>query len=767
MADAREVNATIVVAGAQVPLRITALTPRVLCLSFGDRPHGAATSYLPVPPVQESPPPGQARDGGVATASVSVAPDDAGMLVFRDAAGRALLQLAFTSLALTPEVNMRLMLPGEQHFYGMGEGGQQFDRLGVSRRLWNLQANHGQGADMAAPIVLSRAGYGLFIDNTARARIEYGDAVDGGTNLDYSAAAGPFDMYFIGGDLRAVLNDLAALLGRATMPPRWSLGYLQSTRHFKDADEITALAARLRERRLPCDAIIFLSTYGLAMGINRGVGHLAFHPELFADPAKVLGELHGRHMHSFSHEYPVLHEDSPLYAEAAARGYLLDHAYARLTPPTPDAAVFKEGQRFIDFSRADVRAWWWDAHRELIDHGISGWWLDGGEGPPPGFATAAGDTVLVHNRYDLWRHQAFAEGEARDRPNTRPFLLCRSGGPGMSRFGAIPWSGDIDCTFETMETQIRTGLSLGLSGIPHWGTDAGGFYMVAPDAGELFVRWLQFAAFCTLFRAHGHVWRKHLPWAYGDSVEAICRDTIELRYRMMPYSYTLMWQARCQGLPTMRALVLNYPDDPNVWDLGTQYLWGDDLLVAPVTRRGATHWPVYLPAGTWYDFWTQETYTGATAVTVEAPLSRLPLFVRGGAIIPFGPVMQYDGEVPIDDVTLLAYPERDSAFTLYEDDGVTNAYRSGGYAETRLECSADAQGITFRVHSATGQASVIPAGRRYTLKMRAPRAPAGVFLEGGGALAQGRNSDTGWWHDGGHFLFVRLPAGPCTARITI
>ena len=239
----------------------------------------------------------------------------------------------------------------------------------------------------------------------------------------------------------------------------------------------------------------------------------------------------------------------------------------------------------------------------------------------------------------------------------------------MARFGAIPWSGDINTTFETMETQIRIGLNLGMSGIPHWGTDTGGFCSVAPDQGELFVRWLRFSAFRTLFRAHGHVLRRHPPWAYGETIEAICRDIIEWRQRLLPYSYTLVWQAHRDGLPTMRPLVLNYPDDPNVWDLGSRYLWGDDLLVARVTRRGATRWTVYLPEGEWHDFWTHEWHSGPVGVTVAAPLARVPLFARGGAIIPLGPVVQYAGEQPLNELTRLTYASLSASFTVYEDGG--------------------------------------------------------------------------------------------------
>jgi alpha-glucosidase (family GH31 glycosyl hydrolase) len=744
---------------ATVPLRIEALTHQIFRLAVGERPFGAPSTYLPntSPPLRLSA--GRTDDRGLVTDLASATPD-AGRLIFRDAEGRALLRLAIDHLAVTPAARVRLEPPGEQHFYGMGEGGAQFDRLGSVRRLWNFQANRAQGADIAVPLIVSHLGYGLFIDNTARGRIETGDNDDGATVLDYTAEPGPFDFFFFAGGMRAVLGAVAELLGKATLPPRWALGYLQSTRHFDSTEEIIDLATQMRQHRLPCDAIIFLSTYGNARGINRGVGHLDFQPDLFADPAAVLGTLHARHFHTMSHEYPVVHECSPLYGEANARGYLLDHAYIRQRPVEPGAVTYKEGQRFIDFSRPEVRTWWWDAHRDLVAQGIAGWWLDGGEGPPAGTTLAVGDAAIVHNRFDLWRQQCFAEGEARDRPDRRPFLLCRSGGPGMSGLGAVPWSGDINTTFETMEQQIRIGLNLGLSGIPHWGTDVGGFYSVAPDQGELFVRWLQFAAFSTLFRAHGHVWRRHLPWAHGETIETMCRAIIELRYRLLPYTYTLVWQARRDGLPVMRPLVLNYPDDPNVWDLGTQYLWGDDLLVSPVTRRGATHWTVYLPAGTWHDFWTHETYHGPTGVTVAAPLDRLPLFVRGGAVVPLGPVVQYDGEYALDEVTLLIYPDGASSFSLYEDDGRTNGYLDGRYVETCIECHACSDGVTLRIDPPLGDMSLLPPARRYAVKLRAPCAPSKIVIEGAGSLPQNE-----WRYDGTHFLFIRMPTSPCTARV--
>ncbi len=453
----------------------------------------------------------------------------------------------------------------------------------------------------------------------------------------------------------------------------------------------------------------------------------------------------------------MLHEASPLFAEAERKGYLLDVAYPQLAPPHPGAVVYKEGQRLIDFSRPEVRSWWWQAHRHLMLLGVSGWWLDGGEGPPASASLHEGSASVLHNRYDLMRQQAFAEGEAADRPDARPFLLCRSGGPGMQRFGAAPWSGDINATFASLELQIRTGLNVGMSGVPHWGTDTGGFYRVGANDAELFVRWFQFSAFCSIFRGHGFVWRQHLPWSHGEAVENICRRYLELRSRLMPYSYTLAWQARTLGLPMMRPLVLNYPDDPNVWDLGTQYLWGDDILVAPVTRKGSTQWTVYLPEGVWHDFWTHQAYQGPGGVTVPAPLDTLPLFVRAGALIPLGPVKQYDAEPVANELVVLVYPRGQASFSLYDDDGYSNRYLDNDYAVTELGCVATAEGCVCRISPPTGSAS----GRSYVFKIFAKRSPRQVLIEDVHGATQ---ADPSWWYDG-TFLFVRTTQCASTVRV--
>ena len=252
-----------IVPHAPVPVRVTLAAPNLLRIAIGDRPAGAASSYLSAQPLTAAATLATRLDPGAI-----VATEDGGSLLFSNTAGRPLLRLDLASTTLTPTLRLRFEFLGEQHFYGLGEGGPQFDRLGAARRLWNFQSNRGHGADIAVPLLLSQAGYALFFDNSAAARIEPADVYEGFW-FDYTAEAGPLDLYLISGsDLRAVIAGVADLLGHAAMPPRWALGYMQSSRHFDGPEEVQALANTLREKRLPCDVLIFLSTYGTERGLN-------------------------------------------------------------------------------------------------------------------------------------------------------------------------------------------------------------------------------------------------------------------------------------------------------------------------------------------------------------------------------------------------------------------------------------------------------------------------------------------------------------------
>jgi len=772
----RREGSTLHLEGDGAPVTLTMVTPRIVGVRLETEGAGAVPSYVaprtPAAVPFELAPGEPARLATphlgieIATAPLRLAfldpggewllrePPDGGMSAEAgEASGRRRVHASFT-------------FSGEQHFYGLGQGGGGLERLGVTRQLWNSHLGHGPGTDTGIPLLVSSRGWALFIDNPGEATLAVGRS-DSGVRIVYTAETGTLCWYVLmGGSLRGVMREIADLLGRASLPPRWALGFLQSTRHFHDTAELRELPRTIREKRIPCDALIYLSSYGEALGWNRGVGHLEFQPALWGDPVALLGEARAQHFEAITHEYPVLHEESPLFAEAESRGYLVDAGYER---GGGTGANYRQGQRYLDFSDPKVGAWWWAAHRHLVALGVGGWWLDGGEGPPAAASLRGGSGRLLHNIYDRYRHEAFAAGEAADRPQQRVFLLCRSGAAGMQRFGSTTWTGDVNNDFATLDAQIPLGLNTGMSGVPYWGSDIGGFFHSVPETGELYARWFQLGAFSPIFRSHGWVWREHVPWAHGPRVEAICRAYAELRYRLLPYTYTLAWQAHAEGLPLMRPVVLNYPDDPRVWTLGHQYLWGDDLLVAPVTREGATTWPVYLPAGGWHDFWTGARHTGPGGVTVDAPLERLPLFVRAGAILPMGPVMQHSRERPLDELTLRLHPEGTSRFELYEDDGRTQGYREGRYARTIFECAVAPTEVTVRIGAPAGDMSVLPARRRYALELGAP-APRAVAVDGHGDLPRGdgpEEAGAGWWVDARGFTLVRLPDQPAPLTVRL
>lgn len=652
-------------------------------------------------------------------------------------------------------INLARPAAEETHIYGLGQGGggAQLERVGMSRMLWNSHHGHGPGTDMAVPLLIyigKTSSFGVFFDTTASARVDV-QRSDGGSHVHYEAETSSCDLYLIAGPSpQEVLHAYGSLTGLPPMPPKWSLGFIQSSRHWDDEDEIIGLAKELRERKIPCDAIVFLSTYGEAKSWNIGVGHLAIEPTLIPDPKRLFGELQNQWgFQLVTHEYPVVHPKSSHFADAVSQGYVVPlppaseprevesgPAGIRSITPTPlpnpsgrrPAQNFNEGQRLIDFSQPAARTWWWDEHRHLIDLGVAGWWLDGAEGPPSTSELAGGSGRVLHNVYAMLRMQAFFEGEARDRPRNRPWLLCRSGGAGMQRYAGATWSGDINTTFATFEAQIPLGLNTGMSGVPYWGTDIGGFFP-AGLTPELYARWFQFGAFCPVFRSHGWEWRQHVPWAHGTRVEDICRTFGELRMRLLPYIYGLAWRAHTMGEPFMRPLAYLFPADPNVWELGSQYMFGPSLLVAPVTRAGATSWPVYLPDGDWYDFWSHEVHHGPSAVSIACPLETLPLLVRRGSIIPMTSSALRTADQPSDEFSVLIYPPpsgTSSSETLYEDDGSSRDYASGGYATSVISCVAEERRVTVKIGAASGSFAGQSPLRRFSLRIRADAPPTGV-----------------------------------------
>ncbi|HTE48059.1 MAG TPA: TIM-barrel domain-containing protein, partial [Gemmatimonadaceae bacterium] len=337
-----------------------------------------------------------------------------------------------------------------------------------------------------------------------------------------------------------------------------------------------------------------------------------------------------------------------------------------------------------------------------------------------------------------------------------PWSLHRNGYPGIAQWGGWVWSGDTESSWKTLEGQVAVGINYSLSIAPFWGSDIGGFYATPELTGELYARWFQFAAFTPSFRAHGRTWQTRLPWGWGLSgmgpregnntntptanderrgiqqsemnnptIEPIAKKYSELRYQLLPYTYTLASEARATGMPLMRAMWLHYPDDAHVRGMGTQYLWGRDLLVAPVFQKAATSRDVYLPKGDWYDWWTNAKETGGRTITRPVDVATMPIYARAGAIIPVDPIRQYTSEVVSDPTTIRVYRGADGAFTMYDDDGASQDYLTGKGTWTRLTWDDRGQrlmiapgaprGATNLAGSRTFKVEMLPEGTTKTV----------------------------------------------------
>lgn len=659
---------------------------------------------------------------------------------------------------------LRYTLALEDHFYGMGQADQLRDRVDLDHRghvheVWN---QHSPPAATIFPALMSLRGYGLLIDNPSRAIWDLGHADP--KSFSYRARGGGLQYYvFYGRGLQRLLRTFYELTGFPPLPPRWVLGMLQSRYGYRNRRELEDIAATFRSRRLPCDALI------LDVFWFREMGDLAFDSIQWPQAQEMIARLKQHGFRTITIEEPYLTTKSRNYPEALANGYLAKHYDG--SPYTFD---FWPGEcGLVDFSNPAARAWWTGKHRALLELGVAGWWTDLNE-PAKHFRDMAhhgGSAAAVHNLNALHMQQAVFDAQQQFAPQQRAFILSRAAFPGSQRYGTALWSGDVDMTFAALRKQVALGLNVGLAGIPIWGSDIGGFGFGGKCTAELYARWFQFGAFCPLFRPHGDQTELREPWQFGLEIETICRKYLQLRYRLLPYIYSALRNACVDAVPIMRAMVWDFPQDPEVHNLGDQYLFGREILVAPILAEGATERSVYLPGGAWFDFWTDEIYSGPRHMTAQAALDTLPLFVRRGAIIPMGPEVQYSSEQPLDPLTLEIYPGADGSFNLYEDDGETNAYQNGAYAETCFRIWEAQDALFCHLGEARGGFAGFPPERTVLLNIHAQSAAARSVdcdnvavpaLATSDALASARFGCC--WDQGKRMLSIKLQ-GSRTGRI--
>lgn len=643
-------------------------------------------------------------------------------------------------LRLDEQTGVMNFLLGDKPVLAFGQGGPQFDRRGETYTNRNGQGGYRlrtHGGRTPIQWLIGTDGWAMLIHHPVGAFDLTGQegrltprGVDTPTSSVAGALAGspagalPLDVFIVGAREPAqVMAEYARLTGRPEMPPLWSLGYMQSHRTLAGPDEIKWVARTMREKKLPCDALIYLGTDFTPSGWNTHNGEFTWHPKNFPDPKKIIDELHAQNFKV------VLHT---VIEGRKLTGSVNDPCTAA---PLPSG-------RTADGKWPDNRqvSCYWPVHKQLYDVGVDGWWPDQGDG------------LDAPSR--LARHRMYWEGSQALRPNERPFALHRNGHAGMQRYGAFLWSGDVYSTWETLKTHVPIAVNTGLTGIPYWGTDIGGFVPTKEYTGELHVRWFQFGAFCPSFRSHGRTWHLRLPWGWNTGelghneisnytggaanpdlselrnpdVEPICRKYMELRYRLMPYLYSAVRESHETGLPIIRALWLHYAEDAVAVGRGDEYLWGRDILVAPVTEKGATSRNLYLPRGVWYDFWTEEKVEGGREISRPVDLATMPLYVRAGSIIPLGPVKQYTGEKVDAPLTLQVYSGANGVFTLYEDDGITFDYRKGKWMKIEIAWNDNRRRLTMRL--ATGSQMLAPLRRNIEVRLASDKTTRTVVFSG-------------------------------------
>jgi alpha-D-xyloside xylohydrolase len=604
------------------------------------------------------------------------------------------------------QVGATFSSPRDEHYYGLGQNQEGYlDRRGHAVRCAH-DYNAPAGQSVCVPFVVTNKGYGIVWDNPSVTTVAFGfnDVTrwtsDVGQRVSFFVIAGKtYDEIYSGYRL---------LTGDVPMLPKSAYGYIQCKQRYTSQDELIAVAKGYRERHLPIDDLVIDWFHYTQMG------EMDMDPAKWPDPVAMNRELHAMNFHTMISVWPRFVPEDRYYATVLKKGW-----FEALTTGTPTNGLpYDRAGSDIDTTNPEAAKWYWGIVKEnYVDKGFDAFWADETEPdlPPNGSYWHIGPGTQFFNVYPLFHTAAFYDGFRRDL-KTRALILARDSYLGAQHNGTIFWSSDISPNWDTLRRQVPTGINFVASGMPYWSTDIGGWqYLPAvhmpertplldpsdaranvggyEDYPELYVRWFEYGAFQPNFRSHGSRAQNEV-WSYGKEAEPILERYLRLRYRLMPYLYSLAHATHENGAPFMRGLFMDFGDDPKVADIGDEYMFGPALLVAPVTEQGVTSRSVYLPAGAnWYNFWTNERVHGGQTISVAAPIDVIPLFVRAGSILPLGePVESTNEKQRIAHVRV--YPGVDGDFELYRDDGTTYNYEKGESELTHLHWSEAAGKLT-------------------------------------------------------------------------
>lgn len=608
------------------------------------------------------------------------------------------------------EITAYKKLNTDEKFIGLGEKTGHLNRKGEGYTNWNTDA-YGYN-DFQDPIYASipfyigvhdSVCYGVFVDNTSKSFFNFGAANNRFSS--FTVENGDLDYYIIyGAKAGEIIKSYTWLTGRMPLPPKWSIGFQQCRYSYYPDTKVMEVANAFREKKIPCDMLYLDIDY---MYRNRV---FTWDSLRFKNPRNMLTDLKSMGFHTTTILDPgiAIADDYSVYKEAKSKDLFLKYpdgtAYA--------GEVWPGLCNFPDFTKPETRLWWGTNFKSLIADGVDGFWNDMNEPAMWGkhiptsvefdYDGRKATALSARNVYGMQMSRSTYEGVNKLLQNKRPFLLTRSAYAGIQRYSSI-WTGDNNPTDDHMLTGVRLVSSLGLSGVPFAGADISGY--TGDASAELYTRWMSIGVFTPLFRSHkSNNAHESEPWSYGLTTESIVRKYIEWRYRLMPYIYSTFYQSSISGLPVNRSLTITNTFQNNVYDKNfeNQFMFGDALLIAPC-KSNESLLKVYLPQGTWYDIYNDDKKQGNSILTVESPLNRLPVFVKGGSIIPQQETVQNTSEKAGDTLLVHIYFTADGEYTFnyYDDDGTTYDYLKSSYFKRTISFSPSVRKITFAESSGT------------------------------------------------------------------
>lgn len=667
---------------------------------------------------------------------------ESGKISFFDASGLPLLSEA-DGIDNTGNIKSVSLVPnGKQAFYGAGERGHRLKLNGDSLVMYNRQ-NYGYTGDdprisqmnITVPYFVSDKGYGVLFDDYAKAGLSLGDTI-----VYRSETAKPLSYFFINGNgtLAGATGQYTLLTGRQQLPPFWTLGYITSKYGYKTQTETLGVVDTLKTRGYPLDGIV-LDLYWY--GKETDMGRLEWNQEQWPDHRKMLTDLKEKGVNTVLISQPYLNKIGAIdnYNILSEAGMLVKDSAGH----TKDVTTWVGDAGMLDVSNPATREWMWNRYKSLTDDGVAAWWGDLGEPEvhPLGMMHDNGETTeQYHNVYGNEWSRIIHEGFRKDFPDRRIMMLMRGGTAGLQRYNVFPWSTDVSRSWGGLQPQVNIMLNSGLSGLAYMSSDVGGF-AVDPDHPtdpELYVRWLQMGTFTPTLRTHAQ--DRPEPYNYPE-MEEISRKFIKMRYEWLPYNYTLAYENVTEGLPLARPLNFRGENPQSIHDgLPDEYLWGDNLLVAPVMHKGMRSRKVSFPTGEWYDFNRPASplYRGGSIVTVEAPLDELPMFVRAGSFIPlYTKHIENTAQYNPQFLTVRYYPSSEwSDYTLYDDNRLSpTSIEESKYRLTTFSGRRDGQTIEIEAKGNGGTYPGAPATQNITFEIEAVKhQPSTVEINGKPAI---------------------------------